>query len=361
LKNLWHNGWFASGNAKWFYRYKAGGKVVRIALPDAPTDSAEFLAAYAKAREGHKPTKARRGPSGSIAAACEAYLASDWYLALAPSTRALWRREVDDISARYGRGSLGTLRAVHIRQDMASGGAHRANRRRKVWRSLGRYWLEVGLIEEDPSRAVTARRTAPTTGHKAWTAEDVAAFRAHWPTDTMQRRAFEVMHRTGAAIGDAIRLGRGHVSEGWLEYRRGKSGGVSLVPMRADLAPSWFPFDDCLEACLAHPPHHMIWLTTQDGSARSAKAAAQWFSAACRKAGVGKTAHGIRKYLAATMKERGATADQRMAILGHDTERMADHYSRSADLRKIIAGTQGDTGPKQGDTEGRKSEGKQGA
>jgi hypothetical protein len=36
-------------------------------------------------------------------------------------------------------------------------------------------------------------------------------------------------------------------------------------------------------------------------------------------------------------KENGATKEQRMAILGHETEHQADHYSKSADLRRVIA------------------------
>lgn len=39
-------------------------------------------------------------------------------------------------------------------------------------------------------------------------------------------------------------------------------------------------------------------------------------------------------------KENGATTDQRMAILGHETEAEATRYSKSADQRRIIEGTE---------------------
>ena len=39
-------------------------------------------------------------------------------------------------------------------------------------------------------------------------------------------------------------------------------------------------------------------------------------------------------------KENGAATDQRMAILGHETEGEAQRYSKSADLQRIITGTE---------------------
>jgi site-specific recombinase XerD len=83
-------------------------------------------------------------------------------------------------------------------------------------------------------------------------------------------------------------------------------------------------------------------LTTEHGKSRSEKAAASWFSKAAQAAGLekGKTAHGVRKGRAAMFKENGASSDQRMAILGHETESETLHYSKSADLRRTIEGTE---------------------
>jgi len=39
------------------------------------------------------------------------------------------------------------------------------------------------------------------------------------------------------------------------------------------------------------------------------------------------------------MTENGATPEQRMAILGHDTTKQTQEYSKSADAKKIISGT----------------------
>ncbi|WP_157771601.1 hypothetical protein [Thioclava nitratireducens] len=51
-----------------------------------------------------------------------------------------------------------------------------------------------------------------------------------------------------------------------------------------------------------------------------------------------KSAHGLRKLRAAIFRENGATKDQRMAILGHETAAEAEHYDKSADLKRVVKG-----------------------
>lgn len=335
LKHLNASGRFPSGNVRYYYRPK-GQK--GIPLPDLPPDHPKFIAEYA-ALHGAKPERPKPR-TGTIAAGCRAYIASDVYLALAASTRAYTRRAVEDIEARYGLAPLDDLRPRHIRQDLAPMGPHPANNRLKVWRALGRWWLDAGLIEADPARDVRRRATPVTDGHTAWTRDDVAQFRAYWPHDTPQRLAFELMHRTCASIGDACKLGPGMVKDGWLTYRRGKSGSEAACPFSAP-ARDWFEADGHLARCLALAPRHALFMVTKQGRARSTKSAAQWFSRACTSAGLQHlSAHGIRKHRASVFKENGATTDQRMAVLGHETQSEARKYSKSADLRRIISGTE---------------------
>ena len=124
-------------------------------------------------------------------------------------------------------------------------------------------------------------------------------------------------------------------------YTRQKSNSVAASPFYVD-GPDWFAGTDDLAACLASEEHHMTFLTTKAGKSRSPKSAASWFSKAAKAAGLeaGKTAHGIRKGRAAMFKENGASADQRMAILGHETIGEATRYSKSADLRRTVEGTE---------------------
>ena len=123
---------------------------------------------------------------------------------------------------------------------------------------MGRWWIDRGLLDTDPTRDPRKRSVPATDGHAPWTDSDAATFRARRPIGTMQRLAFELLLLTGAA----------------------------------------------------------------------------------RAAGIdGKSAHGVRKYLATYMAERGATEARRLAILGHATTAQTRDYSRTADARKIICGT----------------------
>ena len=313
-------------------------------MPDLPPDDPRFLKAYVKA-SGHNVEPRPR--TGTIAAAVLAYEKSDHFISLAQTTREQRRRVMRDIRRKVKGATLADLRSRHIRQDLAAFTANTANNRLKVWRAMGRWWLDAGLIEDDPAVAVRRRATPKTDGYEAWTADDVAMFRAHWPHDTQQRLAFELMFRTCASIGDACRLGPQMVKDGWLTYTRSKSGSVAVIPMLD--APDWFGMDDHLERCLDAAPRHMTYIVTSWGAPRSHKGASQWFSRASTAAGIApnKAAHGIRKYRAAQFLEGGANAEQRMAVLGHDTRTEAARYSKSADLKKVISRTEVPTPPEQ--------------
>ncbi|MEY8827664.1 tyrosine-type recombinase/integrase [Sedimentitalea sp. XS_ASV28] len=329
---------FPSGNQRWYYRPKGE---TGIAMPDAPKDSPEFLAAYIEAA-GEKPqAKPKTFKAGTLGAGVTAYLGSCAFQALAPSTRERWRTRCDDIRRRYGAAPLNKVSAKNIKRDLANYDGHAANNRLKVWRSLFRYWDEMGDVDVNVALMVAKRKTAKTEGFTPWTRNDFDLFRAHWAIGTPQRMAFELMYRTCAAIGDTCNLNISMVdADGWLTYTRQKSKSVATCPFHV-IGPSWFEATDDLALCLEAAPRHFNYLCTKGGKTRSEKAATTWFSKAARAAGLeaGKTAHGIRKGRAAIFKENGASSDQRMALLGHESETETLSYSKSADLRRTIEGT----------------------
>ena len=49
------------------------------------------------------------------------------------------------------------------------------------------------------------------------------------------------------------------------------------------------------------------------------------------------TAHGLRKIGAVRSAENGATAKQMMALFGWDSVRMAEHYTKMAEQKKLTA------------------------
>lgn len=336
LKHLNASGRWPSGNVRYYYRPK-GQK--GVPLPDLRPDDPQFLDAYVKVSKGAAP-EPEPAVTGTIAAGIAAYLASDVYLGLAASTRSVWRRFLDDFRKRYGKGTMATLQPKHIRQDLAKYPAHPANNRLKVWRGLCKWWLSAGLIDDNPAKQVERRATPKAQGAVPWSREDMRSFRNHWPVGSPERLAFELMYQTCASVGDMTRLGPNMVKGGWLTYTRQKSKSTAVCPWTVS-APLWFEASEYLAECLSAAPKGLTFLLTAHKRPRSAKSAARWFSAACTDAGLPEhSAHGIRKGRAAIFRENGATTDQRMAILGHETEEEAHHYSKSADLVRIISGTQ---------------------
>lgn len=339
LKYLMANGRFPSGNARYYYR-RSGQ---RIPLPDFSPDHPEFLEQYAAAAKqfSDRPQPGPQHRTGTLGAGIRAFLASDHYLTRAASTRAAWRRILEKIEAEYGQAMLEDLLPRHIRKDLAKLPPHPANNRLKAWRALGKWWVNAGLLDVNPARDVTPREVPKTEGHAPWTHAEIEAYRARWIYDTPQRLAFELIYWTGARRSDAVKLGPGMMdAQGWLTYVQQKTGGRVEVPLTAD-APAWAEPDQHLASAIAaQRSRHMTWIVTASGKARSAKAFGAWIGVAARAAGIeGKTAHGLRKSRGVVMRENGATIDQRMAWLGHDSASEAHHYGRAADVRRIISGT----------------------
>ncbi len=325
LKHLNASGKWPSGNARYYYRPK-GQK--GIPLPDLDPQSDAFKEAYVAAARGEIETK-ERVISGTIAAGINAYLSSDIHKSKADSTRALERRFSKEIVQRYGAGTMTTLKTQHIRIALSKFEAHPANNRLRLWRALGRFWVDRGFIENDPARDVRSRQTPKATGATPWTREDFKTFRAFWDLGTPQRLAFELMYQTCAAVVDMVQLGPHNIKGDWIIYYRQKTAAAAVSPL--DKHPEWFEPHESLRRCLQ--TNNQTFLTKRDGQPRSHKSTASWFSLACKEAGLeDRSSHGIRKGRAAMFKENGASPEKRMAILGHETEKETHGYSKSADL-----------------------------
>lgn len=350
-------GTWPSGNPRLYVR--KGGQYT--ALPDLPAHDPAFLKAYALAIAGKE--QAQKPVTGTIGAALVAFMQSDVYLSVSDSTRSAWRRSVEDMRKRYGHSVLSDLRPKHVEADLSRLSGNPANQRLKVWRAVCGWWHERGLTRINCTDGVKKRRVPKSEGHEPLTADDVEAVRAKWDYGTPERLAFEIVHWTGARISEAVTLTEAMIGrDGWLTYRQQKTGNVVSVPFYAP-APEWSDPDGQrhLQAALAaRKSRHIALMVTAYGKPRSQKAASAWFAALLRSAGVkGKGAHGLRKYRAILMAERGATQDQRMAWLGHETHTEATRYSKAADRRRIISGNtpaeSGNSAPKAHETRGFKT------
>jgi integrase len=330
LKYLNQSGTWPSGRPRFYYRPK-GGK--NTPLPDYPTNDPRFLQAYMKAAGISEPPKV----TGSTAKAIDGYLRSVAFQGLAKATKLYMWKHLDDMRAEFGGYPIEKLTAKAIRKDMARLDPHASLKRLKAWRGLCRWAHGAGVLDENVALSVKKPDLPKSDGFEAWTRDDVRAFRRHWRLNTAQRLFFEVLHFTGARVSDAVRMHEGMIGkDGWLRFKQAKTDGAVAIPVRVP-APAWADGQGALKAALeAREVRHLAWIVTAYGKPRSVKAASMWFAEAARKAGVAKSAHGVRKYRAASMKEAGASADARMAWLGHVEEGEAEFYAKTADQKRVI-------------------------
>ncbi|MBA4282016.1 tyrosine-type recombinase/integrase [Ralstonia sp.] len=312
----------------------------RAKLPaDIPEEDPAFIEAWA-AEERKAPRKGSRATAGTVAAACEAFLASRTYLDLKPAYRSIIRRHVEAIKAKTAKAMIADLAPRHISLDLEALSPAVASARIKAWRKMSGFWAAKGLTATDIAASVKRKAMPQTDGHIAWTDADVAVFRARWPIGTEQRRAFEMLQWTGARCVDVVRLGPQNVGpDGVLSYVQSKTGKPAHVPwtcqafgledQRADLL-------SCVKGTNA-----LIYVITAYGKPRSPKGFSQWFSAAAKAAGLPhKTAHGLRKYRMIQMAENGLSILIMQAWVGHTTMDEVEEYTRQANRRRTIAGTQ---------------------
>ncbi len=303
-------------------------------LPDLPENDPEFLAAYIAAESGEG-----KANNGTLRHVWQSYQRSSAYTTLSDSYRALMKRDGDALSRKGGHVPMAQIRSKHIRADMAELKVFAARRRFKSWRAICKHALTLTLIDVDPSEGVRPPAAPKATQHAPWSPDDIAAYRAHWPVDAAQRRAFELLFWTGARISDAVNLSAQMVDgDGWLTYQQAKTGGTVSIPLFRQ-PPRFADSADLeyLRAALAVSPHD-TWLSVYNGRPRSVKAASQWFSAAARAAGLkNRTAHGLRVTRAIRLAEGGATTHQIGAWTGHESLAEIAHYSRAADKRRLLS------------------------
>ncbi len=127
---------------------------------------------------------------------------------------------------------------------------------------------------------------------------------------------------TGAARVDAVKLGRGNVRNGRIEYRRQKTrknpDGIAVsIPIHPELGA-------VLESLPIDP---FTVLQTKQGKATTANGIGTKMRQWCDTANLPNCAlHGLRKAICRRLAEAGATAPEIMAVSGHTTLAEVQRY-----------------------------------
>jgi integrase len=316
------------GAVVWYVR-KGHGPRVRL---KAEYGTEAFWGEYRAALEG-APKPSRAAKANTLAWALDRYRNSSAWAGLSNATRRQRENIYRAVIKTAGSVPLKDITADTIRagRERRAATPHAANNFLKAMRGFFAWAVEEELATVNPTKGVKLLVGAnDADGFHVWTQEELERFEARWPVGTRERLSFDLLLYTGLRRGDAVRVGRQHERDGVLtlrtdKHRQGKLGELVSIPILPPLAAS----------IAATKTGDLTYLVTEAGQPWVKESFGNWFGEACRKAGCPGSAHGLRKAGATRAAEHGATERQLMAIFGWSTGKMAQHYTRSADRKRL--------------------------
>lgn len=221
-------------------------------------------------------------------------------------------------------------KAVRVLRDRKASTPEGANNRLKAIRNVFN-WANKEIEDfkyGNPGRLVE-KLAHETDGYYTWTIDDVRQFQERHPSGTKARLALALgLWAGGPRRVDLVRLGPQMIRNGVLKYKSAKSGAVIELPILPELQAE-------IDAA---QKGHLTFLVTEFGKPFTANGFGNWFRRRCREAGLPKcTPHGMRKAGATIAAENGATDAQLQALFGWETARMAAHYRKQAQQRRLAA------------------------
>jgi len=313
------------GRIDWYVRRGHGPRTRIFAAFDTP----EFWAEYRAALEGTAPAAKRKASTGTLRWALDLYRSGGEWAQLAPATRKQRENIYINVLKTAGDTPLKDITREAIRNGRDRRAEHpgAANNFLKSMRPFFAWALDRGLVDTNPTEGVKALKLKGGEGFAVWSEDDIARFERHWPVGTRERLALDLLLYTGLRRGDVVRVGRQHVRDGVITIRTEKTGTVVDIPLLDPLAAS----------IAATKTGDLAFLATSQGRPFVKESFANWFRIACKAAGCSGSAHGLRKAAATRVAEGGANDRALMALFGWSSSRMASHYTRSADRKRLAA------------------------
>lgn len=315
------------GSLVWYVRVGRGARVRIRAEFGTPEFDAEYQAAIAGAPARPKP----RGAAGTLEWLIDRYRDSAAWSSLAAATRRKYDLIFAGLTATSGKRPYAEISRADIvaTRDKRRATPFQANNTLKALSGLFRWAVEAELMADNPAISVR-RMSIKTDGFQAWTADDCAAFEAHWVLGTRERLAYAILRYSGLRRGDAAKLGRQHIRDGVIRVTTGKTGAQVALPVHPELRAT-------IDATTLTG---MTFVPPARGTNRPMTDAGfgNWFSKAARAAGVAKSAHGLRKTLATDLAERGGSELELDAALGWtDGGTTSRIYTRAANRARLAA------------------------
>lgn len=313
------------GKVVWYVR-KGRGPKIRI---NGVYDSDEFKAAYRAAVAGEAPTPTGGPTKDTLAWLIKLHRASGYYTSKSAATRKKRDQIFAQVLKTSGNYSISSVdkTAIEDARDKRKETPSQARHFVDTMRSLFKWAVEAKLAKVDPTIGVKTKKPNKA-GFKPWTDTDIAKFEGRWPRGTRERVTFDIFVYTGLRIGDAAVLGKQHVKNGIIAIDTEKAGTRVTIPVLAPLALT----------LKMGPTGTLAFIASKTGSPLLKNSLGNAFHAACKAAGVDKSAHGIRKAAATHAADQGATERELEAIFGWTGGAMAAHYTREANRKALAQG-----------------------
>ena len=322
------------GRPRYYLRRRGFKKVPLTGIPWSP----QFMSAYEAALAGQPLLQPGLGSvkPGTMRALTASYFASPAFRSLKPRSQYVYRsamerfcRNVGVVGVAYGDKPAASMRREHVVKLVAarSDRPQTANFLIKMLRVLMQHAVEIGLRDDDPTRAVKLLKVK-SDGIHSWTEVEIEQFGRKHPIGSRERLAFALLLHTGQRRSDVIRMGHQLIEDdGMLRVRQDKTGAELRIPVNLQLA----------EALAAMPSDDLTFLSTYQGRPFSPQGFSYWFKRACSAAGLASncTAHGLRKSAARRLAEAGCTEHEISAITGHASLHEVQRYTRGADQRRL--------------------------
>jgi integrase len=232
---------------------------------------------------------------------------------------------------KFGECPLDRLEPKHVKimrdRKLELPGA--ANNRVRALRVMLAWGVEAEHAKRNVAAEVKPLKYKKQEFH-TWTIEEVQLFEERHHLGSRARLALAVMLFTGVRRSDAVQLGPDHIKDGWLVFTPQKTSGTTGMALQLPILP------ELQEVLDATPLGKTTFLATNQGRPFTSNGFGNWFRDRCDEAGLGHcTAHGLRKAGATVAAENGAFEKQLMAIFGWETAKLASHYSKTADQKKL--------------------------
>jgi integrase len=316
------------GKTVWYVRIGKGPRIRIRSAFGIPEFDTEYQAAIS-GLPALQSAKDDRMTTGTLAWLVERYRETNAWTGLSLATRRQRENILKHVLESAGRQPIGKITKATIvagRERRAKETPNQARHFLDTMRGLFRWAIEAGLTKVDPTAGVKDPTRPKSDGFPPWSEEDVAAYEAKWPIGTRERVWLDVILYTGLRRGDAVRFGRQHVRNGIGRIKTEKTGTEVTLPVLLILA----------DTLAAGPCGDLTFITGKRGNPLTKEAFGNLFRKACRAAGISdRSAHGLRKIAATRAADRGATEAQLEAIFGWTGGRMASHYTRSANRRRL--------------------------